>query len=329
MIFADIFEYTTNVADLKQQFKKLALKYHPDRGGTTEEFQQLKVAFEKANDAISNKNIWIGSNVVYLPINNKVLKFHYNFKHETEYNCLFSNQKYLVIIFKHDQIDLTEIAIENLNFVRSKKLEKYPSHPGLKKTIELIPNIHLPGTDIKNGIITILLPSNVFPLTKVLEQYKNKYGGFEIPHATWMTGRLLNFLCFLEVLELVHGGISIDNIWVDLEKHNLYFFGGWEFSRKHGEKLIALPGNAAKFVIGNIAKYQLTSEVVRDIILSLFQNKKEEIRTRKDIPIQIIEFLIVPFGNDAIAAYKTWEKLRDSSWERKFVKFNYQPEKLK
>lgn len=38
--------------DLKQEYKRLALKYHPDRGGTTEQMQTINAEYEKLRNTI-------------------------------------------------------------------------------------------------------------------------------------------------------------------------------------------------------------------------------------------------------------------------------------
>lgn len=38
--------------DLKQEYKRLAMKYHPDRGGTTEQMQRINAEYEKMRNTI-------------------------------------------------------------------------------------------------------------------------------------------------------------------------------------------------------------------------------------------------------------------------------------
>lgn len=38
--------------DLKQEYKKLAMKFHPDKGGTTEQMQRINAEYEKMRDSI-------------------------------------------------------------------------------------------------------------------------------------------------------------------------------------------------------------------------------------------------------------------------------------
>jgi len=42
----------TNVKDLKKSYKSLAKKYHPDKGGTDEEFQDLHWMYERLLDRL-------------------------------------------------------------------------------------------------------------------------------------------------------------------------------------------------------------------------------------------------------------------------------------
>jgi hypothetical protein len=327
MNFADVFEFTIDLDHLRRQYKVLSQKYHPDKGGNVENFKDLKSAYEQAINAISNKDIWVGSSFVYLELNNKILKFKFRYSQKRDEGYIFSNQKYILNILNSSYRDLSSIAHDNLIHIYRKEFEKSPVI-GLKKSAKLLPQIDKSHSSLTDGIITFLKPKNVYPLSLLLEKYQNDHGAFDIPHATWMTGRLLNLFCFLEVSGVVHGDISIDNLWVDPDSHELYLFGGWQFSRKLGEKFISLPSRSANFLKENIATNQLTSELIRDTMLKLYHPNKNEIRFKKILPGQIVEFLSLPFSKGAIDTYKTWEKLRDGTWERKFVKFEYNPEKL-
>lgn len=41
------FENVNNLEELKSEYRKLALKYHPDRGGDVEEFKKISLEYEK------------------------------------------------------------------------------------------------------------------------------------------------------------------------------------------------------------------------------------------------------------------------------------------
>lgn len=322
MNFADVFEFTNDLTNLRRQYKELSMVYHPDKGGTAEQFQQLKLAYESAISAVTNKELWISSKDVVLSIKDRSFRFHWKYKKETDDGYIFDNEKYVVFVAKKGYEDLSEIAIQNLKYIESKNFQD-SAIAGLKKTSRLLPKFYNQFTNTKSGIISFAKPKNVFPLAAVLSEYKNSHDAFGIPHATWMIGRLLNFLCFLNAAEVVHGSISIDDLWVDLDSHEIYVYGGWQFSRKTGEKFIALPSFSSRLIDNHIASIKLSSELVRITALKLYHARYNEIIMRKDLPKSVIDFLSIPFSGNPIETYKKWEALRDSAWERKFVKFEY------
>lgn len=322
MNFADVFEFTSDLKELRRQYKGLSQVFHPDKGGTAQDFQNLKIAYENAIDAITNKLLWIAKDSVILQIKNKTFRFKWKYMKETDDSYQFDNEKYVVFVSKKGYEDLASSAEQNLSFIRSKNFQD-SKVDGLRKTIRLIPDFYSEFTDIEHGIISFTKPGNVFPLSAVLSAYGNSSGSFSIPHATWMTGRLLNFLCFLNAAGVVHGGISLDSMWVDLDSHELYVYGGWQFSRKTGEKFVALPAEGSRLIDDHIASMKLSSELIRILCLRLYHARYNEIVIRKDIPRPVIDFLSVPFSGNPVETYKRWEKIRDSSWERKFTKFDY------
>lgn len=50
------FENVKTVEDLKEQYKKLVFKYHPDKGGKKEDMQQLNAEYQELKKFVGNKH---------------------------------------------------------------------------------------------------------------------------------------------------------------------------------------------------------------------------------------------------------------------------------
>lgn len=89
-----------------------------------------------------------------------------------------------------------------------KNLSKY--FPVLKSRIEL---------EGGKTLLAFAKPENVYPLFA--------FGSMAPEHVAWVVSRLENFSCVFEFSNMVHGGMSINSVFVNPRTHEAYLFGGW------------------------------------------------------------------------------------------------------
>jgi hypothetical protein len=310
MIYGDLFTRPKTLSDLQSQFKRLAMKMHPDKGGTNEQFFELKKLHDDAVIAFNEKSPWLSSDSI--EVNDK--KISYRWSNERESGTVFSGNDSLVFVTPKSLEDLSKNAKKMIDVCHEKL--KYVHNINIKKTMYLIPKF----SEYENVLVSEK-PNDFHPLSLVVQKHK-----ISPEHVAWMIGRLMHFMCFLEWAQIMHGGISIENLWVDLDHHQLALYGGWCYTRKNGERLIALPQKSAKFLKKEpIANYNIDRDCVRETIFELFGAKSASaLRMRKDVPKPVTDFLAFPFRKSAIDTYVEWEKMRDSGFgPRKFVVFDY------
>lgn len=313
-VYSDVFEFTRSKDDLHRQYKQLAMKYHPDRDiGSDDAFKLIKKFYQDALSVLENDETWIGSDHIVIELNGKDFKFNYRFGQSSEFGKTFSGNENVLFLFDKGNEDLLENGVSNITRIRKKNDKKI-----LDKYDALIPSFR---PEKSKNVVVSKKQRAFHPLRLVLNHYP-----IGPKHLAWMIGRLIDFLNFLEWSETVHGAISVDNIWVDLDRHVFAFFGGWCYSRQQGQKLIALPRSSSKFVKGNVAEYSLDRDCARQTIFDIIGVKSlASLRMRKEIPSRIIDFLSSPFRqSSAYEVYRDWERVRDESFgERKFIKFEY------
>lgn len=96
---------------------------------------------------------------------------------------------------------------------------EYPS-AAIKDLSKCFPTVksRLP---LKDGseLIAISKPENAIPLFA--------YGNLRPKHVAWIVSRMENFCCIFEYSGIYHGGISIDNVYINPRTHEGFLFGGW------------------------------------------------------------------------------------------------------
>ena len=79
---------------------------------------------------------------------------------------------------------------------------------------------------LKGGgtLLAFSKPENVYPVFA--------FGSLRPEHAAWIVSRLENICCVLEFSGLVHGGISIDSVYINPRTHEGFLYGGWWNARR-------------------------------------------------------------------------------------------------
>lgn len=79
---------------------------------------------------------------------------------------------------------------------------------------------------LKGGrtMVAVSKPEEVFPL--------GAFGCLAPVHAAWIVSRIENLCCVLEYSGAVHGGITLDNMFINAGTHELYLEGGWQNAKK-------------------------------------------------------------------------------------------------
>lgn len=53
----------------------------------------------------------------------------------------------------------------------------------------------------------------------------------------WVISTMYNLACFLKYNEVMHGGITLENYYINPVNHEGYVLGGWWYSKKIGDNL--------------------------------------------------------------------------------------------
>jgi hypothetical protein len=319
MIYGDLFDYTKDENEIHSQYKRLAMKMHPDKGGSNDQFFELKRLYSDALKAVQSKSpYWLSSKRLTFE---RGIYLDYRWNGKIESSNVFSGDNKIIFIDPDNISDLTSNAKTIIDFFQNRL--KSTKSESIRKTVETIPNF---TKHEKGNILISPKTSDFHPLSLVVSKYS-----FRSEDTAWVIGRLMHFMNFFEWLEVMHGAISIENLWIDLDHHRIAILGGWHYSRKYGERLLALPAKSAKFLSGDpIAGPNIDRDCIRETIIELLGGKSiGSLRMNKKIPSQVIDFLSLPFRKSAFETYKDWEEKRDLGFgPRKFMVFPYKLDQL-
>ena len=307
----ELFEYG-NEASIKQQYRRLASLHHPDKGGTDRDFQKLNTLYEAAlrlvNNVVSGLTVWDNGKMLR-HCSGSLEVLSYSSKIDYPYGCGYVSSD--SVVYRFEDAEFKDLALDAM---RGLPAVKWPAS---------IPANILPYGSASSFGLSVQKTLDAEPLRPVIKK------GVLPVHAAWMTSRLMNMLCMLDHAGIMHGGLSLDNLFVDTSNHSLFLVGGWWYARKAGKKLVVLPAEAmnklpASMLTDKIAETRLNNILVQQMAIELFGGKSlAHLRTLKDVPKQVVEFLASSLvGMPAQVAYSTWEKTLVAGFgPRKFVKF--------
>lgn len=194
--------------------------------------------------------------------------------------------------------DRTIKTIENLSF-KDKAMENE-----MKKYLPVI----LESFETKDGKYCIILEKTIDVLN--LKDFLNYFDGY-VParHVCWIMSGLYNIACYLQISEIFHGGISLENIFISPYYHGVCLFGGWWNSEHMSEKYF---------------KYNRDLDNIKKIGRQLLgETDKKPFEKNTSIPNALYAWLTSKAGLDAIDEYKKWDEVLYKSYgEKKFIKLN-------
>jgi hypothetical protein len=319
----ELFEYGS-ARHITTQYRRLAKLHHPDKGGTTADFQLLKDLYELAIKKVEASEPWDNGSDVTFAFDGTTLRLKYEFARNLEVGRMFVSRGRVLYLLDAPFADLGEAGRALMEANRL-----HPGPIGTRDTnLKLLPR-QVPQTAswrLPPTIVVLSKEPDVRPLRALLDLH----GPMPAVHTAWMIGRLMHLLCYLEWRGIVHGDISVDSLFVNTDDHSLHLYGGWWYARTSGERFVALPARSVRLcppdvLLASRADKRLDFELARHTAIEILGvPSATELRMRKDVPTQLADFLSAPFtASSAMELYSQWEKARDSAFgERKFVKFN-------
>lgn len=309
--------------ELKKIYRKLSMLWHPDRhikegSDTSPVFAHLKILYEKAIVKMES-GLWKVGNILKLSGDDGFdYKLNYLKEFKFDLGIGYIGKSFVVWIFDKENTDLAENAISHIkkfSFANDKmKLEISKTLPKIKKIFKV---------DGKQVLIVEKDPDSIC-LRDVHDYYKGK---LESKHVAWIISGLYNISCYFEYSHLMHGDISLDNYFINPKEHTGFLLGGWWYTHKQDEKLIALGKigvNLAPFsmIDKKLASTILNGEMIKQVGRELLGDSTGiYLAGDKSLPKPLVSWFRDASGGNAFKEYDIWQNkvLKDSFGVRRFT----------
>ena len=312
--------FEIDIINSKNIFKSLIKKYHPDKNhdeNSNEVFIHIHSLYKQYNELMQSGR-WELPNTIFLTDErNTKYKINFGKKRKFELGMMYISKTVVVYVLESGHKKFYDNYLRNMknfkfaNDNMKKEFERYL--PKVKKNFKCL--------DGKYAII-IEKTSETLLLQDVYEHFNvNGYPKEWDKHVAWITSRLYNLLAFLKYSGIVSNSISLETIFISPEHHTIMIYGGWWYSTKIGEKMIAVPSDLYNVVPPTILatkKANITTD--GEFVRALGRKLLEKVKA----PKPFTNWLNYSATEDVLGEYEKWQNkiLKESYGERKFVKLN-------
>jgi hypothetical protein len=317
--------YTNDAETAKKEYRRLSMKWHPDRGGAEDVFQHIKFLYEQAEKKIQNGFWKIPGQLEFTTIDGRKFQIHYRKHHTFELGEMYISDTVVAYMIDKSNKDLVESARRAM---RSFKYENDKMKTEFKK---YLPDVKLEAETDDHYVVVYSKTADLLLLSDVIEYHKSKSDITPPPHIAWILSSLYNLECYLNYCGISHNAISPETYFISPEFHSGALLGGWWYSSKIGERLIAVPQRT----LNHCADYLKTKKSEDGVIdLQLIKTTGLELlgdangsslplKTKADpkrYPKPFVTWLRTPAGSAPIESYSTYKKkvLVDSWGKPKF-----------
>jgi hypothetical protein len=280
---ADIFDYS----NLEKSYKALLKKYHPDIGGSNEDFMYLQEMYAVAKKELSS-GVIVSSSFISFPAQNILYTFetYYDFG----YGKVFWDKTNLIYQFKQGQIgsvftDFRRHGVSQENF-EGKIL------PSLPKKSDV--------TEFEAGGSRFVVMKSY---GDYLLQYVINRADIPIETAIWIFNRLYALGCYMQAAKIYNLDISPYTVLLNLERHCVSLFGGWWYTATSKSPL-KMPVRTFKLLPRKVKeKKHCTIEVIGELIHATMN----DIFHGREIPAPFEKWLRLPACSNILDEYEVWE----------------------
>ena len=310
-------------SEIKSLYRKFSTLWHPDKHikdgkDTAAVFSHLKLLYEKGLEKMKN-GVWHYGNMLKLTsVDKKEFQIKYYMEYPFELGVNYIGNTISVWLIELQYEDLVKRAVKQI------KSLKYANDKMKEEMAKYLPQIKSTFKTAEHIVLVMEKSPDILLLKDILDYHKGK-----IParHVAWILSGLYNIACFFEYNQLMHGGFSIDNYYINPMQHGGALLGGWWFSHKTGEKLVALNQQAIDVAPASLlntkkAQGSLDLEMIRKIGRQLLGDETGVyLKKDKDIPVPLINWLRDSSMHNAFDEYNLWQKqvLKDSFGARRFI----------
>lgn len=272
--------------NFKAQYKALALRHHPDRGGDARIFDKITKLYKEA-EKLFESGAWGHKGILNLD-----KKYVYDSVHLTETGVFYVCDNEVIYFIKKEFLPINS-TIPSASFPEN----------NMKEQFEYLTKRYSTFKDKEGDYLIFNKPEGFYSL--------RDFKGIELPHIAWTISRLYSIACFLTWAGFVNLDISLNSVFISPENHQALLLGNGYYY-KYGEKITKLPLHTYSIIphsslITKKAFPNLMSEQIKALGRELLGNRKADFLFLKSKNEVIANWLTNAPKEDIFEEYKEWD----------------------
>lgn len=310
---------------IEAQFTFLRIKWHPDKCTHPEAddvFARIGNLKDEADERIKT-GTWKGrADIQFITSKDgKNWRFTYLKMHKFELGKMYIGNGVVMYVLDEANIDLFDAGIKAITGI------KYPRKELKDEFPKLLPRIKLADRKSSIGPVLVIEKKQSEILLSDLIDFVPDI--IDPKQTGWITSALYNITTFLDFVGICHNSITPMTVFIDVDKHAVFLYGGWWYATKANGQLKAIPAALVKVFPPKVFKSKKAKTIydrkaVKVVGLACLGDTSagSSLLRRTDIPRPIVNWLRAPSSPDALAEYDGWMKvLKKCFGKRVFVKF--------
>lgn len=309
--------FSQSVREAKQEYRTLALRWHPDHERSPlapRVFAHVVQLYQIACEKLSNGQ-WIepGEKIEdeitgvkrFRMADRSIRSLEYRIARPFELGCMYIADHSVIFEVNNDFQDLFEQGRKRIHLLTYKNdamtLEMSKYLPQVKETFK---------TESANVLVVRKTPDQLL-LSDVLKHFAGKLTPSQ--HSGWILNLLFNLGCYLEWASITHNAIAPETFFISPLRHTGMLLGGWWYSTKVGERLLAVPDRSLNFIPPDILRNKRASvradlELIKSVGREILGEPSDSLVLQKSLPSILVNFLLMPSSGKAADDYLTFKR---------------------
>ena len=304
-------------ADAKQEYRSLALNWHPDNCRSPEAaevFAHIALLYKEAIRKQESRT-WeepcqkieeekAGVKMFRLE-NGAVKSLDYRAARSFELGTMYIGENHVIYEVRTEYTDLFHNARRQIGRL------SFKDEAMAIEMSNFLPQVLEAFRSTNANVLVLRKTPDQLLLADVLAHYSERIEPIE--HVGWIVNVLFNIACYLDWSGVTHNAISPETFFISPLRHSGMLLGGWWYACPVGRTMTALPSSSLKFIPENIVREKKASvcsdlELIKAIGRTVLGDPVgAKLQFDDSIPSRITECLRMPSIGRAIEDYKDWK----------------------
>ncbi|MGE3623432.1 MAG: hypothetical protein AB7H77_06130 [Bdellovibrionales bacterium] len=303
--------FARNANEITRQYRLLAKAWYPDVNrdpDATDVFQHITRLREKAEEKLA-KGTWQEAGYFTCKLKDgRSLRVRSDARRDFELGTTHISPTTLTFVIGMEHADLFQNAVTRIGALKFLGNDGTPDPKIEDAYASCLPTTFKTYETEDALILTVRKRPDDIRLRDLLPHLPKDTLG---KHVAWITSRMHEMARYLDHAGIAHNAMTLDTIYASPSLHTIGLFGGWWYAKPFGEKLEAVPGEAAEFLPDTGKSIPADGKTDREMLRAaarelLGDRDGTRLMALKTAPTSMTDYLRQPSSGDPQTDLRDW-----------------------